>query len=155
MNTQREFPDLIKAGLKVGDTVYSYLYGEGKVSVINNTPPCSIVVFFTFGDIVFKSNGLEDSDFLCPAIHLSPWNPIAGEPFPFPKFEPIVGGAYAFWQDGQSNFRVGKLIRILANDQNNSKSYEFGNVADNYLYKHCAPIAEAMQIFGFDKPQQP
>jgi hypothetical protein len=151
MNNQ-EFPDLIKAGLKVGDNINSYLYGKGVVTSITNTPLFPISVSFRLGEIAFKSNGLEDSEFLCPAIHITPWNPISGEPFPFPKWEPIVGEAYAFWLpeniEGGLGFHVNNLHAITVG-HNHPYMAQSG-----YRYKQCAPIEEAMRIFGFDKPQQ-
>ena len=145
MTTQREFPDLIKAGLKVGDTVYSYLYGEGKVTSTDKTPLFPISVSFSFADVGFKSNGLEDEDFLCPAIHLTPWNPIAGEPFPFPKWEPIVGEVVVCWHEHRNYYVVGRFAGV--------KDGLFDLQYHIDLFKYCAPISEAMHIFGFDKPQ--
>jgi hypothetical protein len=148
MNTQREFPDLIKAGLKVGDRVYSYLHGDGRVNVIDDDDDYPITAYFPIYDDhkSFTKRGFEHITDLMPSITLTPWNPIAGEPFPFPKFEPVVGQVYAFWDEVEGEFRVSKFTGIG----------EAHFIDQTYTaWKHCAPIAEAMHFFGFDKPQQP
>jgi hypothetical protein len=157
MSTQREFPDLIKAGLKVGHAVYSYIYGEGVCDEIlfgegfDLEETCRIYVKFHNGVCIgFSRKGFNFSTDKMPSITLTPWNPIAGEPFPFPKFEPIVGDVYAFWSHEDIEiglgFHVNKLHAITVG-QNYPYMPESG-----YRYKHCGPIEEAMHIFGFDKP---
>jgi hypothetical protein len=143
---QPQFPDLIKAGLKVGDKVYSYLYGEGVVVEIEHKDHFPIgVVFNQRGKTdYFTAQGFFFHTNLIPSIHLQPWNPIEGEPFPFPKWQPIVGEVYAFWQDENvgSIFNVGRFTGM-------SMSRYVCN--DIYGFYNCAPISEAMRIFGFDK----
>jgi hypothetical protein len=143
--TNREFPDLIKAGLKVGDKVYSYLYGDGVVSnIYSNIPYCIVVDFMGFSKI-FNAFGFEEKPHRIPSIHLRPWNPIAGEPFPFPKWEPIVGNMYGFWGNGA-------LKHCLAYATFAGKlADKFVTQESEYLFTHCAPISEALRIFGFDK----
>lgn len=150
MKRTRKFPDLIKAGLKKGDTVYSYLYGEGTVVSTDATVDKGIEVAFNFGHALFNGYGYEDENDLIPSIHLSPWDPVSGEPFPFPKFDLVVGDVYAFWNDDDAEtfgFRIGTLTEINGSDY---------VIADRLGYDNCAPISEAMEIFGFnDKMNQP
>lgn len=150
MITQIEFPDLIKAGLKVGDTVYSYLYGDGKVEKLSLNDSYPIVVSFDnqceFGK--FTKYGCNYDTDLMPSITLTPWNPVAGEPFPFPKWEPIVGDVYAFWDDDmKKSFCVSKFESIVESEKNYYIDHTYT------AWSNCAPIEEAMRIFGFDKPQ--
>jgi hypothetical protein len=159
---QPQFPDLIKAGLKVGDKVYSYLYGEGVVGIISEMGN-RIVVQFAEHSTSFTATGFKAIDYgLIPTIHIQPWNPIAGEPFPFPKFEPIVGEVYAFWDNGDPFFFVSEFAGMRKVDNEDSNNYlqwddfGFGIYPDDSktIYKtceNCAPISEAMRIFGFDK----
>ena len=152
MKQSRQFPDLIKAGLKKGDTVHSYLYGEGVVKNIgcDKRDAHPIEVKFHHGTIFFKRDGKRVDFEMIPSIHLQPWNPVAGDPFPFPKFEPIVGEVYAFWDNDDNEtfgFRIGTLTEI------DDSEYV---LADRLAYDNCAPISEAMEIFGFkDKLNQP
>lgn len=137
---KQQFPDLIKSGLKVGDKVYSYLYGDGKVISIENDLIYPIGVQHKRAYIKYTSLGQLHRGDLIPSITLTPWNPVAGEPFPFPKFEPITGEWYAFWDDDDNGFRV----------------HTFGFISDEgrfvtcrgYRWDNCAPISEAMEIFG-------
>lgn len=143
--TNQQFPDLIKAGLKVGDKVYSYLYeeGEGKVVSLRDN---KISVDFNPKNATptFNSRGIYSNDRI-PSITMQPWNPVAGEPFPFPKWEPKEGEWCAFWDNGDTSFIVGV----------------FDYISDGkYLFKdsgaewdNCAPISEAMQIFGITKSE--
>src|SRR5690606_14195399 len=86
-------------GLKVGDTIHSYMYGDGVVKEIIESSEYPIVAYFCKEKMSFTSKGFWDENSQIPCIHLYPWNPIQGEPFPFPKWEPIVGEVYAFWDD--------------------------------------------------------
>jgi hypothetical protein len=143
MNKQNQFPDLIKAGLKVGDKVYSYIYGDGAVGIISEGGN-RIVVQFPEHSTSFTATGFKAIDYgLIPSIHLQPWNPIAGEPFPFPKWEPIVGEVYAFWDTTNYYFAVSIFKGIDSKGEYISKLGEH--------YRNCAPISLAMRIFGFDK----
>ena len=146
MNTQKEFPDLIKAGLKVGDTVYSYLYGEGKIISTTNTAMYPIEVSFGYFEESFTSSGKPHVKAAIPAITLTPWNPVAGEPFPFPKWEPIVGEVVVCWHEHRNYYVVGNFAGVK------DGLFDLQNHID--LFKYCAPIEQAMHIFGFDKPQQ-
>ena len=83
-----------------------------------------------------------------PIIHVPEWNPIAGEPFPFPKWEPIVGEAYAFWDAVEGEFIVSRY-KCPAVKNNSSYKYENEN---NEVFINCAPIDQAIKLFGFDKP---
>jgi hypothetical protein len=143
MSTQTEFPDLIKAGLKVGDTVYSHIFGEGKVMSISQ--PDSFEAHFPYRVLSFDAKGFHESIDLIPTITLTPWNPIAGEPFPFPKFEPKVGEVYAFWDSTTGGFIVNRFEKM------SGVTYVTSNGLNWY---NCASIKEAMRIFGFDKPQR-
>lgn len=141
----QQFPDLIKAGLKVGDTVHSYLYGEGKVIEIIHDSCSPIKIAFKHGAESFTSDGKEHRIHLIPSITIHPWNPIAGEPFPFPKWEPKEGEWCAFWDDGDNSFIIAMFDYISEG---------------NYLFKdngaewdNCAPIEEAMQIFGITQSE--
>jgi hypothetical protein len=152
MSTQKEFPDLIKAGLKVGDTVYSYQEkSEGVVIEIDLSATYPIAV--EFGDFIedFDEYGFYRKKNIVPSLTLTPWNPIAGEAFPFPKFEPIVGEVYAFWDRVSGEFKVS---RYKCPAMKGHPAYRYEN-ENNEVFINCAPLAEAMHIFGFDKPQQP
>jgi hypothetical protein len=138
-----QFPDLIKAGLKVGDKVYSYLYGDGVVTRFTKNEKLPIVVTIRGFDMLFMSDGRRSTLDLIPSMHLQPWNPIAGEPFPFHKWEPIVGEVYAFWDTTNYYFAVSIFKGIDSKGEYISKLGEH--------YRNCAPISEAMRIFGFDK----
>jgi hypothetical protein len=141
-----QFPDLIKAGLKVGDKVYSYMYGDGVVTRFtkNKTLPLSVAIKGV--ELLFMADGRRTIFDNTPSIHIQPWNPVAGEPFPFPKWEPIVGEVYAFWDDTYPGVEAGFVTSRLSKKYNGSR-YEttWGH------YENCAPISEAMRIFGFDK----
>jgi hypothetical protein len=140
------FPPKIWAR-KVGDTVYSFLHGQGRVCSINNSPTHPIWAGFAYVALELTSDGKAYHNEALPMITLTPWNPMAGEPFPFPKFEPILGDVYAFWDDREIEFfQVAKLIGF--NDL-------IFRDATNYVWSNCAPIDQAMHIFGFDEPQQP
>ena len=147
-NEKREFPDLIKAGLKVGDTVYSYLYGKGLVESVAHDAEYPIFVSFASYSFSLTAEGFCYKTDLMPIITLTPWNPIAGEPFPFPKWEPIVGEAYAFWD------KVGSLGYVTNRYREKTPAGYYADL-DGRMWYNCAPISDAMQIFGFDKPQQP
>lgn len=140
-NKKQEFPDLIKAGLKVGDTVNSYLYGKGNVIHITSH---SIDVQFSLTKLPFSRFGFHHANDLIPSIHIPEWNPIAGEPFPFPKWEPIVGEVVVCWHEHRNYYVVGKFVGV--------KDGLFDLQYHIDLFKYCAPISEAMHIFGFDKP---
>jgi hypothetical protein len=146
MNKEKQFPDLIKAGLKVGDTVHSYIFGEGTVANSGGYVIGYIVVDFKDRTLHFDSNGFHDKKDCIPCIHLQPWNPLAGEPFPFPKWKPIVGEVYAFWQNGSNKkiFAVGEFEGMQ-----DDEFYRVEGVG--FCYDNCAPISEALRIFGFDK----
>lgn len=139
--TNKQFPDLIKAGLKVGDKVESWMFGSGIVNSIIEKKKLCINVFFDNGINVFVDRkGFAGSAQLVPIIHLTPWNPIIGEPFQFPKWQPKEGEWCAFWDNGDNSFIIAM----------------FDYISDGkYLFKdsgaewdNCAPISEAMQIFG-------
>jgi hypothetical protein len=140
-----QFPDLIKAGLKVGDKVYSYMYGDGVVARFTKNKSLPLSVAIKGVELLFMADGRRTTFNNIPSIHLQPWNPIAGEPFPFPKWEPIVGEKYGFWGNGA-------LKHCLA------YATFAGKLADKFviqesdlLFTHCAPISEALHILGFDK----
>lgn len=138
--TKQQFPDLIKAGLKVGDTVYSYQHGEGKVvSVRTHNQDYPILVDFGIGEISFTKEGKQFETHAIPTITLTHWNPVKGEPFPFPKWQPKEGEWCAFWDNGDGNFIVSKFSRML----NDVFVQEDGG-----YWQNCAPISEAMRIFG-------
>lgn len=145
MKQQQAFPDLIKAGLKAGDKVYSYLFGKGVVKSIIRNARYPIQVDFGHDFNTFTSNGKRLKDDLIPTLTIQPWNPVAGEPFPFPKFEPKVGFAYAFWDDDgvwsltEKRFSVSIFTGIY---EDKFKDYYGSN------WRHCAPISEAMRMFG-------
>jgi hypothetical protein len=142
---QPQFPDLIKAGLKVGDTVYSYIYGDGVVYRFTKNETYPISVKFNGMELLFMSDGKRSTLDLIPSIHIHPWNPVAGEPFPFPKFEPIVGEVYAFWDNRDIENKKGFSVNVF-------KQYIAGSYFDDKCYyQNCAPISEALRIFGFDK----
>jgi hypothetical protein len=143
--TNREFPDLIKAGLKVGDKVYSYLYGEGVVYQIYDFAKLSIEVIFDGFSKRFDEFGFESLSYLMPSIHLQPWNPIVGEPFPFPKWEPIVGNMYGFWGN------IHLKHSLVYGEFDCKMADKFVIIGSNYHFDNCAPISEALRIFGFDK----
>lgn len=137
-----QFPDLTKV-LKVGDTVHSFMYGEGAITKIkNDNPNYQIWVNFNddlIGELSFTKEGLQFTYQIFPSIHLEPWNPLT-EPFPMPKFTPVVGEAYAFfdYEDLQAGYKVSKLEYI---DNNN---FPYIYVATKTLaFKHCIPIEEA------------
>jgi hypothetical protein len=141
---QPQFPDLIKAGLKVGDTVYSYMFGDG---VVTEGWEEEYVIGVQFKDnfMTFNKYGFKSKFCKLPSIHLHPWNPIQGEPFPFPKWEPIVGEKYGFW---------GNILlqhSLVYGTFNCKMADKFMIIGSDYLFEHCAPIFEAMRIFGFDK----
>jgi hypothetical protein len=158
-----QFPDLIKAGLKVGDKVYSYLCGEGVVVEIEHKDhfPIGVVLNQRGKPDYFTAQGFFSHTNLIPTIHLQPWNPIAGEPFPFPKFEPIVGEVYAFWDNGDEiyeGFIISRFteMRKKYNEDKSSKiqewvGYGYGIDTVYDVKDNCAPISEAMSFFGFDK----
>lgn len=130
------FPDLLKAGLKEGDNIYSYLYGNGKIGLI--TKDNEIITQFSSGTVRTNQNGIEPYCKI-PSIHLTEWNPIIGEPFPFPKWNPTKGEWCAFWDRSDIDFVVAKY----------EKTNEKGKYCTNNLsWNHCAPISEAMEIFG-------
>lgn len=137
--TNQKFPDLIKAGLKVGDKVESWMYGSGIVnSIFEKNKLCINVIFDSGINIYVDRKGFAGSAQLVPIIHLSPWNPVIGEPFPFPKWEPKEGEWCAFWDDGRKDFVVSQLDKVV-----NGKFLSHYAAWDN-----CAPRAEAYRIFG-------
>jgi len=146
MSTQREFPDLIKAGLKVGDTVNSFMHGKGVVRSVSHGTEYPIYLSFQDTSFSITAKGFRYKSDLLPAITLTPWNPIAGEPFPFPKWEPIVGEMVVCWHEHRNYYVVGRFAGV--------KDGLFDLQYHIDLFKYCAPIDQAMHIFGFDKPQQ-
>lgn len=140
----RQFPDLIKAGLKVGDKVYSIMYGDGVVvEICEGAYPIS-VRFANYSD-TFSRHGMVFHKHAIPSITLTPWNPIIGEPFPFPKWEPKEGFAYAFWDDKGTCNKESK--RFCVSVFHGKEGLQFKD-ATGVLWDYCAPISEAMRIFG-------
>ena len=133
MENKTQFPDLTKH-LKVGDSFHSFMYGEGKVVRINDESyiyPIEVYFKNTEDVVSLTKNGMVHLNLLFPSIHLNEWNPLV-EPFPMPKFTPVVGEAYAFFDDIQKGYLVGILTEIT-----------------NYYYvvgirwEYCLPIEEA------------
>ena len=137
MKTQEiKWTDLTKV-LKVGDTVYSSIFGNGEVTKIldaqKDTYPI-MVTFSTFED--FTAQGFRSIHDKYPCITNIPFNPLT-EPFPMPKFEPIPGEWYAFWDDSQ------KLFAVCKYDKQEDGFY----VSNGCFWKNCAPIEEALEFF--------
>lgn len=143
MTRSIQFPDLTKV-LNVGDTVYSHIYGKGKVSEIDISQYPIMVTFehkeercryrsFTYDGKQFEGN-------LFPSIHLQEWNPLT-DVFPMQKFEPQIGKMYAFFDNIKDGFVVGRF--------NGMKVLHIGlyySTCDK-LAKNCLPIDEAIKLF--------
>lgn len=143
--TKQQFPDLIKAGLKVGDSVHSYLYGEGEVIEIFYNSSYPIVIRFEHRNESFTAFGFYEKHHLMPSITMHRWNTVAGEPFPFPKWEPKKDEAYAFWDDKGDWSKARK--RFCVSIFKGKDGLRF--IDENDMpWDNCAPIQEAMQIFG-------
>lgn len=143
----KEFPNLLEAGLKVGDKVYSYLYGDGVVKQIDKYPNYPISVDFGYYSEHFSKDGKRFKTDRIPSIHLEEWSPLSGEPLPFernPKdFEPKVGEVYAFWDVPSRSFVVSVFKKI-----ENGRYVDHNDIP----WQNCAPISEAMKVFGFKSP---
>lgn len=135
-----KWQDLTKV-LRVGDTVYSSIFGEGIVLEKRVSETYPFVVQFKNQKESFTKYGFWTTSQQFPCITNIPFNPLT-DPFPTPKFEPIVGEWYAFWDNNQTGFGV----------------YRFGQLTNKYYnqegmhYENCAPIEEALEIFKAKYP---
>ena len=141
MKTQEiKWQDLTKV-LKVGDKVYSYRYGEGFVYDFDSgDTEFPIKVKWNDEEVKeewFTKEGFEQTWDKFPSIHIQEWNPLT-DPFPMPKFEPILGEWYAFWDDDSKQF----IVAILGN-HTPYKSFSL----DGAGWQNCAPIDEALELF--------
>jgi len=139
-DTAVKWQDLTKV-LKVGDTVYSKLHGVGVVTKLNDNAKYPIDTNFN-GDLdsFTKYGFLRNTDKL-PCITNIPFNPLT-DPFPMPKFEPIPGEWYAFWDDHMDGFAVYKLSHLT------NRYYYTYRVG----FENCAPIEEALELFKSKYP---
>jgi hypothetical protein len=135
-----KWTDLTKV-LKVGDTVYSSLHGEGKIVSIKIPHEYPIDADFNGTIYRFTRNGFYYNIDKYPCITNIPFNPLT-DPFPLPRFEPIVGEWYAFWDNNETGFTV----------------FRFKEVGDRYVtmngyrYLYCAPIEEALKLLQSKVP---
>ena len=98
-----------------------------------------MIVLFAFGkEQSFTKEGFYDTVQIFPSIHIEEWNPLT-EPFPMPKFEPIVGEVYAFFdqQDLSCGYRAGWLKKF-----ENDRLYKFYDEDGSY-WMFCLPIEQA------------
>ena len=137
MKTQYiKWKDLTKV-LKVGDAAYSSRFGEGIVFSVNTIENYPIVIQFKNTKESFTKFGFYTTSDIYPSMSNIPFNPLT-DPFPMPKFEPIVGEVYAFFD--YEDFKFGYVVMALIGKDNSTLPF---TTNESVGFKYCLPIEEA------------
>lgn len=123
-----------QALFQVGDVVYHWQYGSGKISRIDKDSEYSIIVNFeTLGECRFTKDGRLRKE-QEPSLSFTPYNfKTGGLSQERPKPEPKVGDWGWFWDDSNDYGCFGKIDRITRN------SFVCGGLAFFKHFSHEAP----------------